>query len=157
MKIYISSHIGLRLFDISSLFWLFFHAYAWRLALLISRDFQRSPWVLFSAIAPLIFYKIRQVLRSKCAQRYVLAYATNWRYQALFVFEHGLHNHPHPWIAFMMILLIRQEKQTLDFMQAQTKKAKIAVPDGHCTLTCWNWWKDNNFFWSEKIFKVKNF
>ena len=37
------------------------------------------------------------------------------------------------------------------------EKAKIAVPDSHCTLTCWNWWKDNNFFWSEKILKSKIF
>ena len=48
-----------------------------------------------------------------------------------------------------------------EFMKLQinagNKKAKIAVPDGHCTLTCWNWWKDNNFFWSEKIFIFKNF
>ena len=77
---------------------------------------------MFSAIAPLIFYQIRQVWRSKCAQRHVHAFVANCRYLALFVFEHGLRNHSHPRIAFMMILLIRQEKQTLDFMQAQTKK-----------------------------------
>ena len=35
------------------------------------------------------------------------------------------------------------------------KKAKIAVPDGHCTLTCWNCLKDDNFFEVKKIFKVK--
>ena len=35
------------------------------------------------------------------------------------------------------------------------EKAKIAVPDGHCTLTCWNCLKDDNFFEVKKIFKVK--
>ena len=30
------------------------------------------------------------------------------------------------------------------FMEWERQKAKIAVPDGHCTLTCWNWWKNNN-------------
>ena len=68
----------------------FFHGYAWRrLSLLISWNSCRSPRLLFSAIAPWFLYQIRQVWRSKCAQRNVLAYAANCRYLALLVSSTG--------------------------------------------------------------------
>ena len=83
----------------------FFHGYAHRrLALLILWNFRRSPSLLLSAVTSLFFYEIRQVCRSKWAQRNDLTHAATRRCLTLFVFEHGLRDHRHPVIAIMIIL-----------------------------------------------------
>ena len=82
-----------------------FHGYAYRrVALLIPWFFRWSPWLLLSAIDSLFFHQIRQVCRSKWAQRNDLTHAANSGCLTLVVLEHGLQDHQQPMNAFMIIL-----------------------------------------------------